>query len=103
MTAVIEGGDVVEPLGNRVLGRTVAKDVMNADEDEVLIPRGTMIDENWVAQLGDLGVDEILVRSAISCDTRYGVCSYCYGRDLGRGHLVNIGEAIGVIAAQSIG
>ena len=103
MTAVIEGGDVVEPLGNRVLGRTVAKDVMNADEDEVLIPRGTMIDENWVAQLEDLGVDEILVRSAISCDTRYGVCSYCYGRDLGRGHLVNIGEAVGVIAAQSIG
>ena len=103
MTAVIEGGDVVEPLGNRVLGRTVAKDVMNADEDEVLIPRGTMIDENWVAQLEDLGVDEILVRSAISCDTRYGVCAHCYGRDLGRGHLVNIGEAIGVIAAQSIG
>ena len=103
MTSVIEGGDVVEPLGNRVLGRVVAQDVMNAAGDEVLIPRDTMIDENWVAQLEDIGVDEILVRSAITCDTRYGVCGYCYGRDLGRGHLVNIGEAIGVIAAQSIG
>ena len=103
MTSVIEGGDVVEPLGNRVLGRVVAQDVMNAAGDEVLIPRDTMMDENWVAQLEDIGVDEILVRSAITCDTRYGVCGYCYGRDLGRGHLVNIGEAIGVIAAQSIG
>ncbi len=103
MTAVIEGGDVVEPLGNRVLGRIVARDVMNAAEDQVLIPRGTMIEENWVARLEELGIDEILVRSAITCDTRYGVCSHCYGRDLGRGHLVNIGEAVGVIAAQSIG
>ncbi|MBD3646837.1 MAG: DNA-directed RNA polymerase subunit beta', partial [Pseudomonadales bacterium] len=103
MAAVIEGGDVVEPLGNRVLGRVVARDVMNAAGDEVLIPRGTMIDEKWVSQLEELGVDEILVRSPISCETRYGICSHCYGRDLGRGHRVNIGEAIGVIAAQSIG
>ena len=103
MTAVIEGGDVVMPLGGRVLGRVVAKDVFNAAGDEVVIPAGTMIDEKWVAMLEDLGVDEMIVRSAITCDTRYGVCSKCYGRDLGRGHLVNIGEAIGVIAAQSIG
>ncbi len=103
MTAVIEGGDVVEPLGNRVLGRVVARDVWNASGESVVIPRNTMIDESWVAQLEDLGVDEIFVRSAITCDTRYGVCAKCYGRDLGRGHLVNIGEAVGVIAAQSIG
>ena len=103
MTAVIEGGDVVEALGNRVLGRVVAKDAFNSAGDEVLIPAGTQIDEKWCELLEDLNVDEILVRSAISCDTRYGICSMCYGRDLGRGHLVNIGEAIGVIAAQSIG
>ncbi|MEX0941241.1 MAG: DNA-directed RNA polymerase subunit beta' [Pseudomonadales bacterium] len=103
MTAVIEGGDVVEPLGTRVLGRVAARDVFNVAGDDVVIPAGTMIDEKWVSQLEDLGVDEILVRSPISCKTRYGVCSSCYGRDLGRGHLVNIGEAVGVIAAQSIG
>jgi DNA-directed RNA polymerase subunit beta' len=103
MTAVIEGGDVVEPLGSRVLGRVVAIDVFNSTGDEVLIPSGTMVDEQWVERLEDMGVDEIMVRSAISCDTRYGICSMCYGRDLGRGHRVNIGEAIGVIAAQSIG
>ena len=76
---------------------------INAAGDEVVIPAGTMIDEKWVSMLEDLSVDEMKVRSAITCDTRYGVCSKCYGRDLGRGHLVNIGEAIGVIAAQSIG
>ncbi len=103
MTAVIEGGDVVMPIGGRVLGRVVAQDVFNAAGDEVVIPAGTMIDEKWVAMLEDLGVDEMTVRSAITCNTRYGICSKCYGRDLGRGHLVNIGEAIGVIAAQSIG
>ncbi len=103
MTAVIEGGDVVQALGARVLGRVVAVDVFDAAGDEVLIPQGTMIDEQWVERLEDMGVDEIMVRSAISCDTRYGICSMCYGRDLGRGHRVNIGEAIGVIAAQSIG
>ena len=103
MTAVIEGGDVVEPLGNRVLGRVVAQDVYNSAGDDLLIPRDTMIDERWVGRLEDMGIDEIVVRSAITCDTRYGICSKCYGRDLGRGHLVNIGEAVGVIAAQSIG
>jgi DNA-directed RNA polymerase subunit beta' len=103
MTAVIEGGDVVEPLGNRVLGRVVAKDVYNAAGDEILLARGTFVDERGVTRLEALGIDEVLVRSTITCDTRHGVCSNCYGRDLGRGHLVNIGEAIGVIAAQSIG
>jgi DNA-directed RNA polymerase subunit beta' len=103
MTAVIEGGDVVEALGNRVLGRVIAEDVFNASGDDILIPKGTMIDEKWVSLIEEMSVDEIKVRSAIACDTRYGICSMCYGRDLGRGHLVNIGEAVGVIAAQSIG
>ena len=103
MTPLIEGGDVVEPLGERVLGRTVAQDVLKPGTDDVLAPAGTLIDEKWVEILEAEGVDEILCRSPIACDTRYGVCRKCYGRDLARGHLVNIGEAVGVIAAQSIG
>jgi DNA-directed RNA polymerase subunit beta' len=103
LTAVIEGGDVVVPLGARVLGRVVATDVYDVSGQEVVIPVGTMIDERWVERIDEMSVDEIRVRSAITCDIRFGVCSKCYGRDLGRGHLVNIGEAVGVIAAQSIG
>ena len=103
MSAVIEGGDVVVPLGDRVLGRVVAEDVFTSDGKDVVIESGTMIDEKLVEKIDDASIDEILVRSPISCETRYGVCSKCYGRDLGRGHLVNIGEAVGVIAAQSIG
>ena len=103
MTAVIEGGDVVEPLGNRVLGRVVATDVLSSDGQSVVLERGTMIDEKLVQVIDDASIDDIMVRSPITCETRYGICSACYGRDLGRGHLVNIGEAIGVIAAQSIG
>jgi len=103
MNAVIEGGDVIAGLGSRVLGRVIAEDVYNVAGDEVLIPRGTLIDERWADRVEGMGVDEIKVRSAITCGTRYGICSNCYGRDLGRGHLVNIGEAVGVIAAQSIG
>ena len=102
MKPIIEGGDVVQPLGDRVLGRVTAVDVENS-KGEVVIPARTLLDEEWVAKLEDLGVDEIIVRSAISCDTRKGVCAQCYGRDLGRGHLVNLGEAVGVVAAQSIG
>ena len=103
MTAVIEGGDIVMPLSARVLGRVLARDVLSANGDEVLIPAGILFDEKKVIELEDMGVDDLLVRSPITCATRYGVCSNCYGRDLGRGHLVNIGEAVGVIAAQSIG
>jgi len=102
MTSLIEGGDVVEPLSERVLGRVVAQDVISHD-GEVLIERGTYMDEQWVSNLEDMGIDHILVRSPISCNTRYGVCTECYGRDLARGHKVNPGEAVGVIAAQSIG
>ena len=104
MTPIIEGGDVVEPLRERVLGRVVARDVMMpGDPSEVVVPAGTLLDEYWVDRMEAWGVDEILVRSAITCDTLYGVCAQCYGRDLARGHRVNIGEAVGVIAAQSIG
>ncbi len=102
ITSIIEGGDVVEPLGTRVLGRIVARDVVSA-EGEKLIGVGTMVDESVVAELDQHGVDEMWVRSPITCETKYGVCAACYGRDLARGHLVNVGETVGVIAAQSIG
>ena len=103
MKPIIEGGDVVEPLSDRVLGRVVAIDVLDAKGKKTLIPAGTLLDEAWVERLDELGIDEITVRSAITCDTRYGACAKCYGRDLARGYDVNMGEAIGVIAAQSIG
>ncbi|MFC3284253.1 DNA-directed RNA polymerase subunit beta' [Litchfieldella rifensis] len=100
---IIEGGDIIVSLAQRVLGRVVAQDVIDPATDEVLIPKGTLLDEAWCAELDTMGVDEIVVRSTITCDTAHGVCSACYGRDLARGHQVNIGEAVGVIAAQSIG
>ena len=103
MTPLIEGGDVVEPLGERVLGRVTAVDIVQPDTNEIIVPNGTLIDEAWVDLLEKEGIDELLCRSPISCETRFGVCKKCYGRDLARGHLVNIGEAVGVIAAQSIG
>ena len=90
-------------LPDRVLGRIVAKDVCKPGTDEVILDAGTMIDELWMRRLEELGIDEIVVRSPITCKIRYGICSTCYGRDLGRGHQVNLGEAIGVVAAQSIG
>ncbi|WP_067516541.1 DNA-directed RNA polymerase subunit beta' [Endozoicomonas ascidiicola] len=104
MAPHIEGGDIVEPLGDRILGRVVAEDVLKPGSDsEIAVPAGTLIDEAWVKRLELLNVDEMLVRSPITCETRHGICSSCYGRDLGRGHIVNKGEAVGVIAAQSIG
>ena len=104
MTPHIEGGDVVVPLGDRVLGRVTARDAFTPiDKDNAVVPAGTLLDEKAVETLERAGVDEVWVRSAITCDTRYGICSKCYGRDLARGHRVNVGEAVGVIAAQSIG
>jgi len=103
LNPLVEGGDIVEPLRERVLGRFTAEDVMLPGRVEVIAPKGTLLDEDWVDRLEALGVDEIKVRSPITCDNRYGVCAACYGRDLARGHMVNEGEAIGVIAAQSIG
>jgi DNA-directed RNA polymerase subunit beta' len=103
MAPLVEGGDVVEGLGERVLGRVVATDVQKPGKEEVLVAGGTLLDEQMVRLLEQEGVDQIQVRSPITCTTRYGVCSNCYGRDLARGRLINIGEAVGVIAAQSIG
>jgi len=103
MKPIIEGGDVVEPLRDRVLGRTAAQDVLRPGGDEILVAAGQLIDEAGVDLLDANGVDEVWVRSAITCETRQGICGTCYGRDLARGHLVNLGEAVGVIAAQSIG
>ncbi len=99
----IEGGDVVEPLRERVLGRVVVSDVISPITKEVVAPAGTLLDENWVDILEEASIDQVYVRSPITCETRYGICSSCYGRDLARGHQVNIGEAVGVVAAQSIG
>jgi len=103
MHPIVEGGDVVEALSERVLGRMVAADILKPGTDEVICPRNTLLDEQWVETLEENSVDRIYVRSTITCATKHGVCASCYGRDLARGHLVNIGEAVGVIAAQSIG
>jgi DNA-directed RNA polymerase subunit beta' len=103
MMPIVEGGDVVEGLGERVLGRVTASPVFRPGTDEVLVEAATLLDEKLVRTLEQAGVDQIMVRSPITCATRYGVCSMCYGRDLARGHRINIGEAVGVIAAQSIG
>jgi DNA-directed RNA polymerase subunit beta' len=102
MNPIVEGGDVVEGLGERVLGRVAAEDVLKPSGDAV-VAAGALIDEKLVKLLEQEGVDQVKVRSPITCQTRYGVCSQCYGRDLARGHRINHGEAVGVIAAQSIG
>jgi len=103
VTPLIEGGEVVEPLGNLILGRVIAQDVLSSSTNEIIVERNTLIDEAWVENLEENGVDKVIVRSAISCENRKGICKMCYGRDLARGHLVNLGEAVGVVAAQSIG
>ena len=103
MTPIIEGGDIIAPLGERVLGRVLAADAVDESSGEVIIEAGTVINERMVDKLETCGVDEVYVRSPITCETRFGICSSCYGRDLARGHVVNVGEAVGVIAAQSIG
>lgn len=104
MTPIVEGGDVVEPLRDRVLGRIVAEDVyLPGNDEDPFVTRNTLLDEQWVQKLEDAGVQAIKVRSTITCESPFGVCAHCYGRDLARGHLVNLGEAVGVVAAQSIG
>jgi DNA-directed RNA polymerase subunit beta' len=103
MLPIIEGGDVVEPLRERILGRVLAANAYLPGSDEIACEAGTLLDEEWVERLEAIGVDQVVVRSPITCDSKVGVCSKCYGRDLARGHLVNQGEAVGVIAAQSIG
>ncbi len=104
MTSIVEGGDIVEPLRDRVLGRVTAEDVYApGDDDTTIVERNTLLDETLVEKLDKAGVQSVKVRSPITCGSEFGVCALCYGRDLARGHLVNIGEAVGVIAAQSIG
>ena len=102
MSPIIEGGDIIAPLGDRVLGRVLASNVVDQD-NSIIAEAGTMINEKMVEILETRGVDQVYVRSPITCETRFGICSLCYGRDLARGHLANVGEAVGVIAAQSIG
>ena len=101
--ALIKGGEVVEPLRDRILGRVNAVDIINPENQEVVYPKGTLLEEDHVEKIDALGIDEVKVRTALTCETRHGICSQCYGRDLGRGKLISQGESIGVIAAQSIG
>ncbi|WP_345794386.1 DNA-directed RNA polymerase subunit beta' [Thauera sp. JM12B12] len=103
MKALIEGGEVVEPLRERILGRVCVEDIVNPENQETVIEAGSLLDEDAVELIESLGVDEVKVRTPLTCETRYGLCAKCYGRDLGRGSMVNVGEAVGVIAAQSIG
>ncbi len=103
MRAIVEGGEVIESLRDRILGRTAAEDVLHPENRAVLATAGTMLDEDLIDELELAGVDEVKVRTALTCETRFGICAKCYGRDLGRGGLINGGEAVGVIAAQSIG
>ncbi|MEZ2738567.1 MULTISPECIES: DNA-directed RNA polymerase subunit beta' [Comamonas] len=103
MRAIVEGGEVIESLRDRVLGRSTAEEVLHPENRSVLLPAGTLLNEDLIEELEAHGVDEIKVRTALTCETRYGLCATCYGRDLGRGGMVNLGEAVGVIAAQSIG
>ncbi len=101
--ALIEGGEVIEPLGERILGRVVAEDVIDPENGAELVSAGTLLDEKLVERIENSGADEVKVRTPLTCETRYGLCAKCYGRDLGRGTPVNAGEAVGVVAAQSIG
>ncbi len=101
--ALVKGGEIVEPLHDRILGRTTALDVIHPETQEVVYPAGELLGEDEVENISALGIDEVKVRTALTCSTRYGICATCYGRDLGRGKLISMGEAVGVIAAQSIG
>jgi DNA-directed RNA polymerase subunit beta' len=101
--ALIKGGEVVEPLGDRILGRVAALDIQDPSAQDVIYPAGTLLTEDEVEKIESLGIDEVKVRTALTCETRHGICAKCYGRDLGRGNLISEGESVGVIAAQSIG
>ena len=103
MKAILDGGEVIEPLRDLILGRVASTDIVNPDNQELVIPAGTLLNEDLVDLIDNLGIDEVKIRTPLTCETRHGLCASCYGRDLGRGVLVNRGEAIGVIAAQSIG
>ncbi|MDO9008606.1 MAG: DNA-directed RNA polymerase subunit beta', partial [Thiobacillus sp.] len=101
--ALVEGGEVVEALRERILGRVAASDIINPETQATVYEAGTLLVEDVVDAIEALGIDEVKVRTPLTCETRFGLCAKCYGRDLGRGYMVNAGEAVGVIAAQSIG
>ncbi|MEK7771223.1 MAG: DNA-directed RNA polymerase subunit beta', partial [Pseudomonadota bacterium] len=101
--ALVEGGEIIEALRERILGRVVVNDVVNPENQKVIFVSGVLLDEDAVDLIESLGIDEVKVRTPLTCETRFGLCAKCYGRDLGRGTPVNVGEAVGVIAAQSIG
>ncbi|TAG27470.1 MAG: DNA-directed RNA polymerase subunit beta' [Burkholderiales bacterium] len=103
MRAIVEGGETIESLRDRILGRTVIDDVIHPETRAVLVPAGKLLEEDEIDMIEASGVDEVKVRTVLNCETRFGLCAKCYGRDLGRGGLINMGEAVGVIAAQSIG
>ena len=103
MRAVIEGGDIIEPLAERILGRTAASDIIDSKDNTIILHSGIIITEDDIEKIEKAGIDQVKVRSALTCETQPGICAACYGRDLARGTPVNIGEAVGVIAAQSIG
>jgi DNA-directed RNA polymerase subunit beta' len=103
MTALVEGGEEIEPLANRILGRVAAEDILDPISNEVLVKQNTEINEDLCDKIVSAGLDAVRIRSVLTCEAPRGICALCYGRDLGRGHLVNLGEAVGVIAAQSIG
>jgi len=103
ITPLIEGNDIIEPIGDRLLGRVTLEDIVDPVTDEVIVEYGKEIDEGLVAKVEDAGISRVRIRSVLTCQTRRGICVHCYGRDLARGHVVNVGEAVGVIAAQSIG
>ena len=103
LKALVEGGEVIEALRERALGRVAANDIVNPNDQSVMYPAGELLDEDAVDAIESMGIDEVKVRTPLTCETRYGLCAKCYGRDLGRGTPINVGEAVGVIAAQSIG
>ncbi len=103
VASLIEGGEIIEHLGERVLGRVSSQDIVDPYSDEVIVPQNGMLDEEAVEKVVQAGVEKVSIRSVLTCEMRWGVCTMCYGRDLARGELVNVGESVGVIAAQSIG
>src|SRR6185437_2570973 len=101
--ALIEGGEIIEKMGDRILGRVALDDVIDPVNSEVLVLAGKEITEDLVKRIDEAGIDRVRIRSVLTCQSKKGICGLCYGRDLSRGRMVSIGEAVGVIAAQSIG
>jgi DNA-directed RNA polymerase subunit beta' len=103
ITPVYEGGEIIQPIGDRLLGRTALRDVVDPYTNQVIVPANTEVTEKHIGKIDELGIEKVYIRSALTCKTKRGVCVKCYGRDLARGATVNLGEAVGIIAAQSIG